>query len=376
MHLSSTHLTQALQALDLLYGSLDTPERTFQPFLDYLFDLFADGPCAIVTENERREVVSLDFIGGDPEGIRSYESYYAGINPWFQPGKIDPAFLRGEVIAFEQTLPLEKYLKTEFYNDWGRANHVVHGMGTLIHSSSGLVTSVRVNRSAERGEVRPEEIALLQVLAPHLGRAVRLQQHLQEMRGLRAIFDLSPWPAFVVTPRLRLLRANAAGEQLLRDRDGFSTRAGYLQATGAEGELRRVVADCQAIGPRDESSWSCRVPRPEPGGWHAVFAHPLPVEAGGPGRGNRILLYAVNPMESRPLSRKTLGKLFRLSAAESALVLALWQNLSLVESANQLGVSINTAKSQLQSVFAKTGCSSQAELLVRLARLGNSAQKY
>lgn len=377
--LTSEQLYQAMQAVDLLYGSLYGKTATFQPFLDCIHDMFADGPCAILTENRDRAVVNLYYSGGDPAGIRSYESYYAGINPWFQPRTLAPEFLRGEVIASEQTLPFEEYRETEFYNDWGLANHVVHGMGTLVHSSPDVMTSILVNRSAGKGEVRPEEIALLQALVPHLGRAVRLQQHLREMDGLRAFFDHSPWPAFVVTPRLRLLLANAAGERLLRRRDGFCARAGYLRtaAEAAEGELRRVVANCGAIGPGDESAWSCRVPRPGAGAgaWHAVFAHPLPAEAAGPGLGSRILLYAVDPMEARPLSGATLGALFRLSAAESALVLALWRHLSLVESAERLGISINTAKTQLQSVFAKTGCSSQTELLVLLARLGSAESR-
>lgn len=375
--LTSDQLYQAMHAIDLLYGSLHGKDATFQPFLDWIRDLFADGPCAILTENKRREVVNLYYSGGDPAGIRSYENYYAGINPWFQPRTISAAFMSGEVVASEQTLPLAEYLRTEFCNDWGLANHVVHGMGALVHSSPDVMTSILLNRSAGMGEMRPDEIAWLQALVPHLGRAVRLQQQLRGGDGLRALFDQGPWPAFVVTPRLQLLLANAAAESLLRRRDGFREQFGYLRTTAdpAEEQLRRVVANCSMVGPGDESAWSCRIPRGRPGAWHAVFAHPLPVEAAGPGNGSRILLYAVDPSEARPLSASTLGALFRLSGAESALVLALWRQLSLVESAEQLGISINTAKTQLQAVFAKTGCSSQAELLVLLARMEGAERK-
>jgi DNA-binding CsgD family transcriptional regulator len=58
-----------------------------------------------------------------------------------------------------------------------------------------------------------------------------------------------------------------------------------------------------------------------------------------------------------------LRSLFGLTGAESALVLLLVEGLTLDEAAARQGVSRHTARSQLRSIFAKTGVTRQTELL-------------
>ncbi|MBI5626846.1 MAG: hypothetical protein HY935_06585, partial [Nitrosomonadales bacterium] len=56
-----------------------------------------------------------------------------------------------------------------------------------------------------------------------------------------------------------------------------------------------------------------------------------------------------------------------LSPAESKLAAKLAEFNSLEQAANDLGISLSTARVQLGSVFAKTGAKGQAELLMLLA---------
>ena len=55
--------------------------------------------------------------------------------------------------------------------------------------------------------------------------------------------------------------------------------------------------------------------------------------------------------------------LFGLTPAEAGLVLAVASAHSLEEAARHAGISLNTAKTQLQSAFEKTGTGRQAELV-------------
>ncbi|HEU0188664.1 MAG TPA: helix-turn-helix transcriptional regulator, partial [Gallionella sp.] len=74
---------------------------------------------------------------------------------------------------------------------------------------------------------------------------------------------------------------------------------------------------------------------------------------------------------SRPgslqLSPKRLAVLYGLSPAESRLAARLAAFNSLEQAANDLGIALGTARSQLAAVFAKTGVKGQAELLMLLA---------
>jgi DNA-binding CsgD family transcriptional regulator len=80
---------------------------------------------------------------------------------------------------------------------------------------------------------------------------------------------------------------------------------------------------------------------------------------------------------SRPgglqLSPKRLVTLYKITPAEARLAARLAALRTVEEAADDLGVSVSTARSQLKSVFAKTGTRSQSELLMLLAT-GTHAQ--
>lgn len=59
---------------------------------------------------------------------------------------------------------------------------------------------------------------------------------------------------------------------------------------------------------------------------------------------------------------------YRLTAAEAALLREILDGRSLAESARRLARSRNTARNQLQAVFAKTGTHRQAELIVKVLK--------
>jgi|SRR5215207_8002403 DNA-binding CsgD family transcriptional regulator len=69
----------------------------------------------------------------------------------------------------------------------------------------------------------------------------------------------------------------------------------------------------------------------------------------------------------------TLQAVFGLTKAEAKLALRLMCGDTIENIAEEHGVSISTARVQLKSIFAKTGTSRQAELVVVLTRLATLA---
>ena len=63
------------------------------------------------------------------------------------------------------------------------------------------------------------------------------------------------------------------------------------------------------------------------------------------------------------VSADLLRQFFGLTKTEASLAATLVQGLTLSESANARGVSVNTARTQIKEIFAKTGTHSQVELL-------------
>lgn len=79
------------------------------------------------------------------------------------------------------------------------------------------------------------------------------------------------------------------------------------------------------------------------------------------------LLIADN--ESREQSRRVMQASFRLTTAETAICQRLGAGLQLKEIASQLGISTNTARNHLQSVFDKTGINRQSDLILMMTQL-------
>jgi DNA-binding CsgD family transcriptional regulator len=76
-----------------------------------------------------------------------------------------------------------------------------------------------------------------------------------------------------------------------------------------------------------------------------------------------IAIFISDPRQPREQSAQLLSELFNLTPAEANLALQLANGLTLDEASTELGISRNTAKTQLSSVFSKTGVTRQTNLV-------------
>jgi DNA-binding CsgD family transcriptional regulator len=83
----------------------------------------------------------------------------------------------------------------------------------------------------------------------------------------------------------------------------------------------------------------------------------------------RAIVYVTDPAETLSLDRAVLRQLFGLTPAEAALADLLCGGERLADAASALGITQNTARAQLKSVFQKTGATRQAELVKLLLAL-------
>ena len=77
----------------------------------------------------------------------------------------------------------------------------------------------------------------------------------------------------------------------------------------------------------------------------------------------KAIVYVVDPNMAVEASKRVLSETYGLTQAESAVAALLGRGIGLGNAANRLGISINTAKTHKQRVYAKTGIRRQAELV-------------
>ena len=156
----------------------------------------------------------------------------------------------------------------------------------------------------------------------------------------------------------------AASELLLNGYGGLSLDEARLGAKSED--LSQPLAEAIRLACVDlQPSGVCR---PEAGvpaeRWLRLVV--APVHFGGTGR---AAVWIVNTESPASPSEELLAALFGLSRAEARLAVCVLLGRSAAQCARQFGVGVSTIRSQLRSIFSKTGVRRQAQLVALLARV-------
>jgi DNA-binding CsgD family transcriptional regulator len=177
--------------------------------------------------------------------------------------------------------------------------------------------------------------------------AVYSRSWLEKDRGPRAIVDRE----------LSILWSNVAADLLLSDRQGLAERGGRLHAMDPAGN---DALEDLLKGAESGHSTAC-IERPNRDGWLVLRACHL--------EGPPSLVFGIGITEASEGSRVTyqhLDVVFGLTKAEHRVLLALLDGNDAETLAAQRGVSVETARSQIRSIYLKVGVGSRERLFARL----------
>jgi DNA-binding CsgD family transcriptional regulator len=219
-----------------------------------------------------------------------------------------------------------------------------------------------------------EGLAQLRVLLSHLQRANELERERllagEAFRGLVAAASQSPNAVLIVDGTFRIRFRNGTAARFLAAGAGWSQEAGRLVVDHPDAAcaLRR------ALGRPTREAEVLRVDRmgAAPGMPPLLLvAEPLTNAGSGdapPSR--RLLVVLAGPAVAvHSFDSAAAAALYHLSPAESRLAERLGEGTRLDAAAGALGITLETARTYLKSLFRKTGTARQSEL-VRLLLLG------
>jgi DNA-binding CsgD family transcriptional regulator len=218
------------------------------------------------------------------------------------------------------------------------------------------------------------EIAALRLLAPHFRRAITISD-LFDMKAVEAstfaaALDTLNAGTLLVDENLGIVHANSAAERMLSEGTAVQSQRGRVavgqKAAGdaLEAAVRQASRDEVGLGQK-----GIGIPAAQAGEVPTVI-HVLPLRGGDfrPGLAPRAAAALfVTPSSVPPgMPRDALAVLYDLTPAEVRVVELLCAGSDQAEVAATLGIAKSTVKTHLLSVFAKTGCSRQVDL-VKLA---------
>ncbi len=312
----------------------------------------------------------------DPEFQKSFREHFAFINPWSEYWQTAPA---GAALS-ETVFPARRFADTEFYNDWLIPQKDVEAAAGLklvgernefiqftLHYP--LALSDRYGRAATE---------VLNRVSGNLERAIELARLLrgnaEASAAGAALVERSQCAAFVVDDERRVHDANAMAIHLSSAGSALSIRNDkcHLRDKDADARFDIMLQRLSKGLPVDGSPIAFRTAF---SAWQVVMAA-LPTPLLSPSvlsllPPRRLVLVLVNELNLRARSGdlSALATAYRLTRAEIVFCRRLMCGDSIADAAEHTGVTVETARTRLKSIFQKTGLSRQAQLMLLLASI-------
>lgn len=303
--------------------------------------------------------------------MRAYrELYHPAARELFRH---NPLFLEtGAVATRRMVIDDDTFERSRLYREFFGPQGWYHLVNAVFDVSGQVVLSLTLNRTRQVGPYGQADIDLLRRLVPHMRRSMQLFRHLRQVGELGQVLvdslDFLPVGVVLAGTEGDVFATNRTAREILADQDGLKlTRGGRLLAERPDthDHLQAMIARAAGVGLGDKGPvGTLSVTRSEgrqdlglmvfaAGGTEAGVVQPEGCAA----------IYLSDPTQRIETAEPVLRGLYGLTRAEARLAADLVRGHTLEQAAAERGVSLNTVRTHLKRVFAKTGTSRQADLV-------------
>jgi len=233
-------------------------------------------------------------------------------------------------------------------------------------------------RNQEHAEFSALENQALQTLLGYFRRAITLNKRFvnifAEHRSLLAVLESAPRGIFILGQKNQVTYQNIAARQMVAQADGLTLRddALHIRDEKAKKTVTEFLDNARDNDrPIKLSRLSTSIVRPSNGAPFQAMIYTLPFKKAQAALNKDEALATVvvyDPTSGPDLKVEVLENIYQLSSAEARLAQTLYSGRRLPEAADALGISVNTARTQLRGVFKKVGVKSQAALMQEFAQ--------
>ncbi len=221
------------------------------------------------------------------------------------------------------------------------------------------------------------EIDLFKSFSKHICRVMQVSEYFDlrasKSESIEAALDGLAAAVFLVTRGLRVVHMNAAAERRIRKGGALRLINRHLHPADSAGARNLALALAAAIADKPEfrgGGHSIAIPDGNGGG---VMATILPLERRDPQSQLKpfsavAAIFVQDPAVLPLLPGDAFGKLYGLTGGELRVALKVASGLAPQETAETLGIGLQTVKTHLQHIFQKTGTARQAELVALASR--------
>lgn len=314
------------------------------------------------------------YWGGNAEMVRNYErlvpiSPFWDVMTQYQIGQI--AFTSDLIVKSGVTE--SEVLDSAFFREWALPSGLRDVVAGIFINGDGQVGSVNLHTPPTRDLVGPRDLAVMEMLLPHVRRAIMigdlLDVHSITAAAFEATLDALTSAVVLVDAGGRILKANQAAQTMFFMAGPILSLRGELAThrTEATNALSSAIARA-AMNESDLGYGGIGVPIRSRSGdsiAHSI-AHVLPLKSGslrpGLSLGAVAAVFVTPVLANPPPPFEALAALYDLTPTEARVMIEVASGKNRAATAGSLGIADSTVKTHLARVFAKTGTSEQAEL--------------
>ena len=367
----------ALKLINHAYDAALAPDR-WQVMIESFISVLGVNSGILREVNYNSGAVGLfKTVGYDPDVKDNYRNYFVNLD-MFAP--ILKRSFAGEIIQGNKAIPRSKQLKSEFYNDYLRPQGIRHVLGATLARDVHNHLLLGFQRSEKQNDFNEEHVKLISLVAPHIARAVQIHRQLHEVTAQKcwALSALNRLKTGVIllNHQGRPEFVNRAADRLMSDCGCVIADDGVLLTNVTDTlQLHRLITDAAACATgryyfASDNAVTNNVTVNAPGQSIRIQTIPLPRNlsdhAWNLGASDSCVALFITPANCSILNGHNLVEQYGLTPAEAKLAIFIAEGIDLENAAKRLCVSVQTVRSQLKSIFAKTQVKRQAELVALL----------
>ena len=295
------------------------------------------------------------------------------------PGGRPPLRTVGDVATLTMLCGDRESLAHDFYVRWVKPSGFRDMIGVLVLKSGKRTAWFSVARTEVQSPYCDDDVALIEAITPHLCRAFMLADTLEMrsvmLRNLERTVD-SLATGVILTDKRGVTYMNTSAKALVDSGDAIRIKDNKLCPAKARdaGMLDHALSQSLAgIASPATGSYAVAIPRADRPG---VLANVLPLswrDAPNPlaSMTGAAAVLIQDPCQAPQFESEALARLYGLTPMELRVSLEIARGQTLPDIASALGITINTLKTHLKHIFAKTGVTRQGDLM-RLIMLSSS----
>jgi DNA-binding CsgD family transcriptional regulator len=326
------------------------------------------------------------------ELLQLMASKYMRHDVWAQAAAERNIWQEGRVVCDQELVPQEVLRASVIYRELLNAHQIGRlCAGVVFAGAPGLPpTSLSLFRDIDDPAFSTADVAWMQLLVPHVSRAMGLMHRVDAMRlqldSLHMSLDRLDFGVALLCAQGRVLHANTALQRVLQRGDGVAMDPhGCLQARSAresattlsrwlDMQRQDLAAGGQPVAHFSEDFLVRRSGNAN-GQTYAVQHSMLPIRSGWAARGQdvRSVLFITDPSAVLLPDAARLTHLYALTPAQARVALELVSGGSTKQVAKTLDISDHTVIAHVKEIYLKIGLNRQADLVRNIMALGRAS---